>query len=113
MLPAKYRLTKEKDFKKINRSKPAFFSSYFRLKYLANNSALNRFALVVSTKVSKKATKRNQLRRRLREIIRLNRAKIKSGYDIIISASPKALAGNYQELEQAVLSLLAKARLLK
>ena len=113
MLPAKFRLTSEKDFKRINRSGRALFSAYFRVKYLANNLAVSRFAVVVSTKVSKKATKRNLLRRQISEIIRLNKVKIRPGCDIIISVSPKALGQDYHSLEKAILDLLGKARLLK
>lgn len=111
MLPRKYRLTKEKDFKKINSSGRSFFSTLFRLRYLANNLGISRFAVVVSTKVSKKATQRNRLKRQVREIIRLNRTKIKSGYDVAISVSNKALGKSYQDLEKDIASLFSKAKL--
>jgi len=113
MLSAKHRLTKERDFKKINRSGRSFFSSYFRLKYLTNNLSLNRFAIVVSTKISKKATERNRLKRQIREIIRLNQNKIKIDHDVVVAAQTQALGKNYQDLEKNLLALLAKAKLLK
>lgn len=113
MLPLKYRLTKEKDFKKINTSGWSFFSSWLRLRYLANNQKLSRFAVVVSTKVSKKAVKRNRIKRQLREIIRLNLTKIKPGYDIAVSVNSKALDKDYKDLEKEALRLFTKARLLK
>jgi len=113
MLPAQHRLTQARDFKKIKNYGQPFFSYLFNLRRLANQRPLSRFSVVVSTKVTKKATGRNRLKRQLRGIIRLNLAKIKPGYDIIIITKPVALAKNYQELEQTVLALLAKARLLK
>lgn len=113
MLATKNRLTKEKDFKRINRLSRPFFSFYFRLKYLANNLGLNRFAVVVTTKISKKATERNKIKRQIREIIRSNQGQIKPGHDVIISAQAKALNKDYQDLEKNLLSLLNKAKLLK
>lgn len=113
MLSVKHRLTKEKDFKKIHASGRSFFSSWLRLRYLANNQELSRLAVVVSTKVSKKAVKRNRVKRQLREIIRLNLAKVKPGYDITISVNNKALDKDYKDLEKETLKLFAKARLLK
>jgi ribonuclease P protein component len=113
MLAPKYRLIKEKDFKKINALGRSFFSSGLKLKYLANNQELSRFALIVSTKISKKATQRNRLKRQLREIIRLNQGKVKSGYDIIILTRGSVLNKDYQELEKNVLALLTEAGLLK
>lgn len=113
MLPFKNRLKKEKDFSVINHLGRSFFSSYFRFKYLKNNFDFSRFAVVISTKVSKKATVRNRLRRQLSEIIRLNQSKIKPGYDIIISVSTAALGRKYEDLEKNLLALFTKAKLLK
>jgi len=113
MLSSKYRLTKAKDFKKVNAFGRSLFCRFFRVKYLANNLALSRIAIVTSTKISKKATVRNRVRRKLREIIRLNLAKIKPGYDIVIFAQISALAKNYQELQQELFTLLNKAKLIK
>ena len=107
------RLTKDSDFKKIKAFGRSFFSPFFKLRYLANHLSLSRFAVVVSTKISKKATQRNRLKRQVREIIRLNQNRVKSGYDVVISASGRALGKDYQELERAVLAILAKANLIK
>jgi len=90
-----------------------FFSSLLKLKYLANDQELSRLAIVVSTKVSRKAVLRNRLKRQLREIIRLNQKNIKPGYDIIVSVNSQALNKNYQQLEKSIGTLLAKAKLLK
>lgn len=113
MLSKKYRLTKEKDFKRIKASGRSFFSSWFRVRCLNNNQETSRFAVVISTKVSKKASQRNRLRRQIREIIRLNKPKIKEGFDLMISVNNKALDQTYQALEKDLLALLNKAKLLK
>ncbi len=113
MLPAKYRITKDKDFKRINALGKAFFSPRLRVKLLANKLDFSRFTVVVSKKVSKKATERNYLKRQLREIFRLNKQKIKIGYDIICSAGQKSLGTKYKDLEKDLIFLLNKAKLLK
>lgn len=113
MLPAKYRLTKEQDFKKTMKSGRAFFSPWFRLKYFANQKLHSRFGIVASTKVSKKAVDRNRLKRQVREIIHLNLQKIKAGSDIVISLNSAALDQDYRLLREKLLSLFNKAKLLK
>ncbi|MFA6255253.1 MAG: ribonuclease P protein component [Patescibacteria group bacterium] len=113
MLAFRSRLTKEKDFKKINRLGRPFFSPGFRVKFLANNLKSSRFAIVISTKVSKKATQRNRTRRQLQEIIRLNQTKVKPGYDIVISVQPQVLGKSYQELEAKIFAALNKSKLLQ
>lgn len=113
MLPVKCRLTKSRDFKRINAGGKSVFSAYFRLRYLANDLPTSRFAVVVSTKVSKKATLRNRLKRQTREILRLNREKIKNGFDLIISIQNRAPGKDYEELKNDLAALFSKANLLK
>ncbi|MFA6410283.1 MAG: ribonuclease P protein component [Candidatus Buchananbacteria bacterium] len=113
MIPANQRLTQDRDFKRINSLGKAYFCQLFRIKILPNQRPVSRLAVVVSTKVSKKATLRNRLKRQFREIIRLNREKIKTGYDIILSPNNQALGHKYADLEENFLALLNKARLLQ
>lgn len=111
MLSKSYRLTQEKDFRRISVSGKSFFSHLFRLRLAKNSLKISRFAVVVSAKVSKKAVERNRLKRQLREIIRLNLGKIKGGYDISLSPNSRAVGVDYQDLEIEVLKLFSKARL--
>lgn len=113
MLPARNRLTKKKDFENIKESGNSFFSALFRIRILPNKLKSSRFAIVISNKVSKKATVRNRLKRQLREILRLNLAKFKCGFDIVLIVNNKALAKSYQELEVEVLRVLTKAKIVK
>lgn len=113
MLPKKYRLIKEKDFKRVNSSRQSFFSSLFRLRLVKNDQTDSRFAVVATTRLSKKATQRNRLRRQLTEMIRLNRENIKSGYDVIFMAKSNALGKDYQDLEKDFIYLVKKAKLVK
>ncbi|MFA6322179.1 MAG: ribonuclease P protein component [Candidatus Buchananbacteria bacterium] len=112
MLPAANRLNKEKDIKRVLRLGRSLFSPYFRLKYLQNNLKKTRVTVVVSTKFSKKAVERNRVKRQIREIFRLNLAKISLGCDFVLSVAPAALGTEYQKLEKEILFLLNKAKLL-
>ena len=124
MLPARHRLTLDQDFKRVFQQGHIYFSPGFNLKILfrpkprAQSAAaefLNRparFGLVVSNKISLKATVRNRLKRQLRAIIQANLAKIKPNYDIIILAKPAATTFTGAELEQILMALLKQAGIL-
>lgn len=72
----------------------------------------NRVGITVSAKLGH-AVVRNRIRRRLREIYRLNESRFRTGWDIIVVARSRAVTAEYAELEKAYLSLAAKLGLLE
>ena len=72
-----------------------------------NNSSNNRLGITVSKKIGS-AVHRNRVRRRLKEIYRLNESKLNTGYDIVIVARVSSRFIKYNELETSVLSLFKK-----
>ena len=76
-----------------------------------NGRSGNRLGLTVSTKVGC-AVVRNRVRRRLREIYRLNEDMLTSGVDIVVVARVRAAHVPYRRLEQAFLKLCAKVDML-
>jgi len=112
MLAKNFRLHKRSDFDQILRSKYKFYSPNLVLKFVKSSSIENAFAVVISTKISKKAVQRNKIRRQVYEIIRLHFGKIKKSYQIVFFAKPGILNLKYQEIEKEVLGLLSKARLI-
>lgn len=82
------------------------------MKVRENALPYSRFGVVVGLKVHKKAVKRNLVKRRLREILRLNLPKIKPGYDVMVMTQPKSVETEYAALETQVLSCLKKVGLL-
>lgn len=72
-----------------------------------NNSQSNRLGLTVSTKIGK-AVHRNRVRRRLREIFRLNDRYVRQGYDVVIVARVKSRYSSYRELESDYVFLMKK-----
>lgn len=113
MLPKENRLKKTRDFDAIFKKGQFFGTKFINFKYINNNLPHTRVGFVVGTKVSKLATRRNTLKRRMREVVRLNMDKIKAGFDISIIAKPGATDLGYEEIERNILFALRKMGLLK
>lgn len=113
MLPRLNRLKKRKDFEKIVAVKRFFEEEILFLKKIKNNLNYSRIGFIVSQKISKKAVIRNKIKRRLREIIRLNLPIIKEGYDFIFFTKKGIENKKFSELKEIIKKLLQKARLIK
>jgi len=70
-----------------------------------------RYGLSVSKKVGN-AVVRNKLRRRLKEIFRLNAGRFLQGYDIVVVGRATAATASYAELERDLLYLAGKLHIL-
>ena len=77
-----------------------------------NRLQANRVGITVSKKLGK-AHIRNRVRRRLREIYRLNEEKFLPGYDIVVVARSRAIGADFGKLTGAYLQLAKKAGILK
>lgn len=56
---------------------------------------------------------RNRIRRKIKEIVRLNADRLQDGYDFILIVRKPALKMSYRELEGSILHVLRKAGLLQ
>lgn len=77
-----------------------------------NNYGYNRFGFTAAKKI-KKAVSRNIIRRRLKEIVRLNEFNFKEGYDIILMARVNATESDYKSLEKSFTKLMKRKKLYK
>ncbi len=77
-----------------------------------NRGGSNRLGITVRVRVGK-AVVRNLIRRRLREIYRLNEPIMRSGYDIILVARVRSVYVSYGELHSEVLKAFRELGLLK
>ena len=77
-----------------------------------NRTETNRVGITVSKKLGK-AVVRNRVRRRLREVYRLNEEKFLPGWDIVIVARSRAVEVSFQKLNESLLSLADRAGILQ
>ena len=77
-----------------------------------NRTGENRVGITVSKKLGK-AHVRNRTRRRLREVYRLNEAKFRPGWDIVVVARSKAVDAEFSQLVKSYLTLAKKAGILR
>lgn len=108
MLAFKNRLTKEKDFKKLAQKGKVISRQGFFIKILPNNLEYSRFGIIVSNKISKKATIRNRLKRQIRSLIRSSLNSFKPSFDVVVIVQPGIIKKNYKELAEAFLIAIKK-----
>ena len=77
-----------------------------------NRTQTNRVGITVSRKLGH-AVVRNRIRRRLREVYRLNEEQFTSGWDIVVVARSRCIKADFATLTNAYLSLAEKAGILK
>ena len=88
-----------------------FSNGYLVLYARPNRLGQNRVGITTGKKLGH-AVVRNRARRRLREVYRINEAKFKPGYDIVVVARHRCVDGDFQKLTHAYLSLAKKAGIL-
>lgn len=105
----KHRLKKRKDFTGVYRKGRSFQGKFVVLCYRKTTKTPYRVGFTVSKKVGK-AVIRNQVRRRLKEIVRLHPEVFQSGIDYIYVARSIASDASYASLEKEVLSLAKRVK---
>ncbi len=90
-------------------------SRHLIVRYTPNKTRLHsRVAVIVSKKVFKQAVKRNRVRRRVFELIRLHFDQLNGSYDLTITAiSPEVLLMPSKDLSSELGSALGNAGILK
>ena len=86
-------------------------NSYVVLYARKNGTDANRVGITVSKKLGH-AVVRNRVRRRLRDVYRLNEDKFQSGWDLVIVARSKTVSAQFSKLTAAYLQAAEKAGVL-
>ena len=86
-------------------------NGYLVLYARKNRTDTNRVGITVGKKLGH-AVVRNRVRRRLREVYRLNEERFQPGWDIVVVARTKAIKAPFEQLTKAYLSLAQKAGIL-
>ena len=97
-------------FRRLYRTS-GFACPYLVLYARKNREGINRLGITVSKKLGK-AHIRNRIRRRFREVYRLNEEKFLPGWDIVVVARGKSLDADFASLTTSFLALSRKAGLL-
>ena len=100
------------EFRRIYRKGRSAVSPQLVIYCQRNRRGHSRLGVSVSTKLGC-AVVRNRVRRRIREIYRLNKAKMLPGYDLIVVARVRAVETDYQKLDRTYLRLLEQLDLLR
>ncbi len=95
------RLSKEKDIKNVFSRGKTIKGGFFFIRFIKNGLSNSRIAVVVSKKVSKKATERNLIQRRIHESLEKKYLQ-KNGLDILIVTLPTILEKPFKEIKTEI-----------
>ena len=101
-MKVRYTLKKNSDFRRLYAKGKSAVNPFLVVYCRRNREGVNRLGYTVSVKLGH-AVVRNRVRRRLREIYRLNAPRLKRGYDIVIVARARAVGAPYVKLDAAFL----------
>lgn len=113
MLAKTNRLKKERDFGKILRSGKKFREDFLLLRVSKNDIDKVRFGISVSKKVSKKATLRNKLKRRLASLLAIYLPRIRKGTDLLFITLPGMELKTFPEIKETIGELFKKSKVLQ
>jgi len=114
MLPQANRLKKTIDFQKVFKRGKSATSASLTVRYLSKNANLPaRFGFVVSTKVDKRASKRNMIKRQMRAASKDLISNLKQGYDVVVLASRVKIPVDKKQIRTEVGEVYKKAGLIQ
>ncbi len=108
-------------FKKENRlvgairfnNSHSFSVPQFVLKERKNGLLLNRFGIVVSKKIDKRAVIRNRIKRMFRSSLEILNKNMTPGHDILFIARPGILSKTKEENRDLIKNIIEKSGLIK
>jgi len=109
--PKNARLSQAAEFAEVKAGGKAFPGKFMLLSVLPQAPDI-RIGIITSRKVGN-AVKRNRVRRRLREIFRVQRAEVKAGSWIVLVARRAAADATFESLKSEWLRLASRAGILQ
>ena len=105
-------LKKNSDFRRLYSKGKSAVNPYMVVYCRKSPTHVGRVGYTVSVKLGH-AVVRNRVRRRLREIYRLNKDSLKSGMDMVVVARTRCVGAKYEKINAAFLDACNKLGLLK
>ena len=102
MLASENRLRKKSDITRVFEKGRSAAGNFIFLRFAKNDLSINRFAFVVSSKVSPKSVLRNKVKRRLREIIKKIIPEMRQGFDFVIIAKPGIINKKFENIQKEI-----------
>lgn len=100
------------EFKEIYKVGKNFWNRNLILYVRKNNLGYNRVGYSITKKVGNSVV-RNKIRRRMKEIYRLNLLELEQGYDLIFIPKKNVVDISYPELESAMVHIVKISKLKK
>lgn len=112
MLPKKHRLPLRTELKRIKKKGKLIQGKLFSLQVVqSEKNQPSRFGFIISSKIHKKAVKRNKAKRLLSEAIMA--LEVKPGFEVVFLAKKKLIEALPKEIKAEVKRLFEKAGILK
>ncbi len=107
MLPKVHRLRRMRDFALLSQRGRVVYGRYFTLRVRPSKEP-TKIGFVVTTKLFKRANKRNRIKRRMREAIRLIESSWPEKMDLLFIAKPEVLFVEFEALKEALIHSFGK-----
>lgn len=108
MIKKEKRLRKKKDIENVFKNGKSFYSNLLGIKILKNNLSLNRYCVVISSNISKKAVERNKIKRRIKAVILKEDPFLKKGFDCLIITKKEVLFSDFHLIDSSLKIIFKK-----
>lgn len=108
MIKKEQRLRKKKEIENVFKKGKSFYSDLLGIKALKNDLNFNRYCVVISANISKKAVERNKIRRQIKAILLTEDPFLKKGFDCLIISKKEILGNNFSVIKNTAQSALRK-----
>jgi len=106
--PPSARIRKRYEFKRLQGNERKLHARHFLIVIAPSTRDQSRIGITVTTKVHKRATQRNRIKRIIRELFRHFRSELLGTFDIVAIARQNACDCSPQQIREEILGALIK-----